>query len=114
MNDIGFTIPAQGATYWAGEAVQTIDFKELEQVPDAVASTNAGLACNAAHLSWILRNQQCGVSVFPSSMPRNEDWKTGAGEACYEARCRNRRTGDWIQEVPAGQTPPGPCQADES
>lgn len=58
MNDIGFTIPAQGATYWAGEAVQTMDFKDLEQVPDAVASTNAGLAGNAAHLAWILWKQQ--------------------------------------------------------
>jgi multimeric flavodoxin WrbA len=58
MNDIGFTIPAQGATYWACEAVQTMDFKDLDQVPDAVASTNAGLARNAAHLAWILRKQQ--------------------------------------------------------
>lgn len=58
MNDIGFTIPAQGATYWSGEAVQTMDPKDLEQVPDAVAATNAGLARNAAHLAWILRNQQ--------------------------------------------------------
>ncbi|TLM80914.1 flavodoxin family protein [Pseudarthrobacter sp. NamE5] len=58
LNDIGFTIPAQGATYWVGEAMQTVDFKDLDKVPDPVASTNAGLARNAAHLAWVLRKQQ--------------------------------------------------------
>ncbi len=28
LNDIGFTIPAQGGTYWVGEAMQTVDFKD--------------------------------------------------------------------------------------
>lgn len=58
LNDIGFTIPAQGATYWVGEAMQTVDYKDLDKVPDPVASTNTGLARNAAHLAWILRKQQ--------------------------------------------------------
>lgn len=58
LNGLGFTIPAQGATYWVSEAMQAMDFKDLEKVPDTVASTNAGLARNAAHLAWILRNQQ--------------------------------------------------------
>ena len=58
LNDIGFTLPAQGGTYWVGEAMQTVDFKDLDQVPDAIASANAGLARNAAHLARTLRNSQ--------------------------------------------------------
>ncbi len=55
LNDIGFTLPAQGGTYWVGEAMQTVDFKDLDTVPDAVASSNAGLARNATHLARILQ-----------------------------------------------------------
>ena len=58
LNDVGFTIPAQGATYWVGEAMQTVDFKDLDEVPDPVASTNAGLARNAVHLARFLRSNQ--------------------------------------------------------
>ncbi|WP_104092095.1 flavodoxin family protein [Arthrobacter sp. GMC3] len=54
LNDIGFTLPAQGGTYWVGEAMQTLDYKDLEKVPDPVASTNAGLARNAAYLARFL------------------------------------------------------------
>ncbi|KNC19044.1 flavodoxin [Arthrobacter sp. RIT-PI-e] len=55
LNDVGFTLPAQGGTYWVGEAMQTVDFKDLDTVPDPVASTNAGLARNAAHLATYLK-----------------------------------------------------------
>lgn len=58
LNDVGFSIPAQGGTYWAGEAMQTVDFKDLDKVPDAVATANAALARNAAHLAWLLRRQE--------------------------------------------------------
>ena len=58
LNDVGFSLPAQGGTYWVGEAMQTVDFKDLEQVPDPVASTNAGLARNAVHLARLLRSNQ--------------------------------------------------------
>jgi len=51
LNDVGFTIPAQGATYWVGEAMQTVDYKDLDEVPDNVASATAGAARNAAHLA---------------------------------------------------------------
>src|SRR5919112_259032 len=51
LNDVGFTIPAQGATYWVGEAMQTVDYKDLDTVPEKVASTTAGAARNAAHLA---------------------------------------------------------------
>ncbi|TQJ59852.1 multimeric flavodoxin WrbA [Arthrobacter sp. SLBN-83] len=58
LNDVGFSLPAQGGTYWVGEAMQTVDFKDLEKVPDPVASTNAGLARNAVHLARLLRSNQ--------------------------------------------------------
>lgn len=58
LNDVGFTLPAQSGTYWVGEAMQTVDFKDLDQVPKPVASTNAGLARNAVHLAQLLRKEQ--------------------------------------------------------
>jgi len=58
LNDIGYTIPAQGCTYWNGEAMQSGDYKDLDEVPEAVASTTAAAARNAAHLAEMLREQQ--------------------------------------------------------
>ncbi|MGI5219998.1 flavodoxin family protein [Nocardia sp. CA-290969] len=58
LNDIGFTVPAQGATYWNGEAMSGVDYLDLERTPDAVASTNATAARNAAHLARLLRSAQ--------------------------------------------------------
>jgi multimeric flavodoxin WrbA len=45
LNDVGFSIPAQAGTYWVGEAMQTVDFKDLDEVPDAVccAAANASV-----------------------------------------------------------------------
>ena len=58
LNDVGFTIPAQGSTYWNGEAMQTTDYKDLDEVPEPVAKTTAGVARNAVHLAGALRAQQ--------------------------------------------------------
>jgi multimeric flavodoxin WrbA len=58
LNDVGFTQPAQGATYWNGEAMQGGDYQDLEETPKAVASTNATLVRNAVHLANLLRTQQ--------------------------------------------------------
>ena len=30
LNDVGFTIPAQAATYWVGEAMQAVDYQDLD------------------------------------------------------------------------------------
>jgi multimeric flavodoxin WrbA len=57
LNDIGFTIPAQGSTYWNDEAMGGRDYQDLEETPEAVASTTRTLAENAAHLSRALRTQ---------------------------------------------------------
>lgn len=58
LNDIGFTVPAQGATYWNGEAMSGVDYLDLERTPDAVASTNSTAARNAAHLARLLHTTQ--------------------------------------------------------
>lgn len=58
LNDIGFSVPAQGCTYWNGEAMTPGDYNDLGNVPEAVASTNATLAANAAHLARVLRENR--------------------------------------------------------
>lgn len=55
LNDIGFSIAAQGCTYWNGEAMQGTDYTDLDDVPDAVASATANAARNAVHLATVLR-----------------------------------------------------------
>ena len=62
LNDEGWTIPAGGANYWVGEAMQKTDFKDLPRIPNAVAQGAAMLASNAAHLSHLLKqNEYPGV-----------------------------------------------------
>lgn len=56
LNDVGFTVPAQGGVYWNGEAMTGTDYKDLPTVPEAVASTQKTLAANAAHLARVLRS----------------------------------------------------------
>ncbi|MGI5500760.1 flavodoxin family protein [Lentzea sp. CA-135723] len=58
LNDTGFSIPAQGCTYWNGQAMQTVDYNDLDETPDAVKSTNATAARNAAHLARLLHAEQ--------------------------------------------------------
>lgn len=54
LDDCGFTVPAQGSVYWNGEAMQGVDYKDLDGPPDPVATTTATLAANAAHLARLL------------------------------------------------------------
>ena len=57
LNDTGWTIPAQAACYWVGEAMHKTDFKDLPQVPDNVAGLAGILAANAAHVANLLKAQ---------------------------------------------------------
>jgi multimeric flavodoxin WrbA len=57
LDDIGFTIPAQGATYWNDEAMGSRDYNDLDETPEAVASRTKTLAENAAHLARALKAQ---------------------------------------------------------
>ena len=54
VNDIGFSIPAQGCTYWNGAAMESTDYNDLDEVPEPVASATAAAARNAAHLARTL------------------------------------------------------------
>ncbi|HWV50630.1 MAG TPA: NAD(P)H-dependent oxidoreductase [Microbacterium sp.] len=57
LDDVGFTVPAQGSVYWNGEAMQTTDYKDLPETPEKVAQATATAAANAAHLARLLRGQ---------------------------------------------------------
>ncbi|GGR62833.1 multimeric flavodoxin WrbA [Nocardioides luteus] len=55
LSDVGFTIPAAGSTYWVGEAMQGVDFKDLDPTPDTTAGTTKTMARHLAHLAELLR-----------------------------------------------------------
>jgi multimeric flavodoxin WrbA len=57
LNDVGWTIPASCSCYWVGEAMQSVDFKEPDQVPKPVDQTAALLGSSAAHLAKLLKDQ---------------------------------------------------------
>jgi multimeric flavodoxin WrbA len=55
LGDVGFTIPAGAQAYWVGEAMGSVDFGDLDEVPEKVESTLATVARNAAHLARLLK-----------------------------------------------------------
>jgi multimeric flavodoxin WrbA len=55
LSDVGFTIPAQAVTYWVGEAMQPVDYKDKQPRPETTAGTTATLARHVAHLAGLLR-----------------------------------------------------------
>lgn len=55
LDDIGYTVPAQTSVYWNGEAMKGIDYKDLDETPEAVAQATATAARNAAHLARLLK-----------------------------------------------------------
>ena len=56
LNDTGWTIPPVAACYWVGEAMGSVDFKDLDETPDKVTETAAMCATNAAHVARLLKN----------------------------------------------------------
>ncbi|RZS66588.1 multimeric flavodoxin WrbA [Agromyces ramosus] len=54
LNDVGFTVPAQGGTYWNGAAMEKTDYKDLPETPEPVLQANATLVANALHLARLL------------------------------------------------------------
>ena len=60
LNDVGFSLAAGAVTYWVGEAMGGVDFQDLEETPEAVASTTATLAVNTVHLA-----RQLKASPYP-------------------------------------------------
>lgn len=62
LNDTGWTIPAGAACYWVGEAMGSVDFKDLEQTPRKVMQSAKMTAANAAHLAGLLK-----ASPYPAN-----------------------------------------------
>lgn len=58
LNDIGFTLPANAATYWNDEAMGSRNYKDLDEIPKAVETTTSTLAKNLYHLATLLKNNQ--------------------------------------------------------
>lgn len=55
LNDVGFTIPAGGMTYWVGEAMQKTDYEDLPAEPEKTRAATQAAARNAAHLARLLQ-----------------------------------------------------------
>lgn len=56
LDDVGFSLAPNAVTYWVGRAMEGVDYKDLDEVPEAVASATATLAANTAHLARLLRD----------------------------------------------------------
>ncbi|MEV0212990.1 hypothetical protein [Micromonospora sp. ALFpr18c] len=57
LNEVGFTCAAAGATYWVGEALHTVDYRDVGPKPDTTGRTTKALALNSAHLARLLAEQ---------------------------------------------------------
>jgi multimeric flavodoxin WrbA len=55
LNDVGFTIPAAGMTYWVGEAMHTTDYKDLPNGSEKTNASTKNAAARAAHVARLLR-----------------------------------------------------------
>jgi multimeric flavodoxin WrbA len=55
LNEVGFSLPASGVTYWVGEALGSTDYQDLEPAPEQVTSMTATAAANVAHLAKVLK-----------------------------------------------------------
>ncbi|WP_103537035.1 MULTISPECIES: flavodoxin family protein [unclassified Streptomyces] len=57
LNDVGFSLAPGAVTYWVGEAMHGTDYQDLDETPEAVASTTEALAANAVHLARLLADR---------------------------------------------------------
>jgi predicted CoA-binding protein len=55
LNDTGWTIPPVAACYWVGEAMGSVDFKDLDETPEKVTKAAGMVADNAVHLARLLK-----------------------------------------------------------
>ena len=55
LAEVGFTIPAQGSSYWVGEAMHTTDYQDLAETPEVTANATQISTRNAVHLANLLR-----------------------------------------------------------
>ncbi|MBZ9980738.1 MULTISPECIES: NAD(P)H-dependent oxidoreductase [unclassified Mesorhizobium] len=57
LNDVGFTIPANGGVYWVGQAMGDVNYVDLPGTPEAVVEMIEMTASNAAHLASVLKER---------------------------------------------------------
>ncbi len=57
LNDVGFTVPACGMTYWVGEAMGDKNYVDLKSTPKVVARATGMMVRNAVHLAGLLHSQ---------------------------------------------------------
>lgn len=62
LSDVGFSLPASASTYWVGEAMQSVDYKDRSPSPEKTVQTTRTLATNVAHLAGLL-----AASPYPPS-----------------------------------------------
>ena len=62
LTDVGFTLPANASTYWVGEAMQAVDYKDMTPTPEKTVATTRTLAANASHLAALL-----AASPYPAT-----------------------------------------------
>ncbi|MEV6418104.1 NAD(P)H-dependent oxidoreductase [Kribbella sp. NPDC051718] len=58
LNDVGFSVAANGSTYWVGEAMGKVDYNDAGPKPDTTGAATKTLAANTAHLARFLKDQQ--------------------------------------------------------
>lgn len=56
LTEVGFTIPAGGVTYWVGEAMSGVDYKDLKETPKPLVTWTPMLASNTAHVARLLKD----------------------------------------------------------
>ncbi len=55
LSDVGFTIPPGAGTYWVGQAMGSVDYKDLKEPYEKTLAATRMLASNAAHLARLLK-----------------------------------------------------------
>ncbi|MDH2416056.1 NAD(P)H-dependent oxidoreductase [Nocardioides sp. CER19] len=55
LNEVGFSLPASGVTYWVGEALGSTDYQDVTPAPEQTTSMTKTVAANTAHLARVLK-----------------------------------------------------------
>lgn len=59
LNDVGFTIPANGMTYWVGEAMGDTGCKDLKKPFKETVNATQMMMRNVVHLAKLLSAKNC-------------------------------------------------------
>jgi multimeric flavodoxin WrbA len=57
LNDLGFSIPPNGMTYWVGEVMSSTEYARLHKTPEVVDQMTRCMARTSTHLARLLRKQ---------------------------------------------------------